>query len=192
MNDRAIIWILIAVIIIERYIETVLPDKIKQKGEVKAKWLWNCLLITGFTVYVSAILEFIFVVKKINFTTTIIGVILLILRIALKIWVVKTLGKFWSIQIEIRKDQQLITGGPYRFMRHPSYFSTMIEANAGLLILNSYYTLLIVWFIYFPFLYLRMKLEEKELVSKFGKEYLNYQRSVFALLPIKRLKDDRV
>jgi protein-S-isoprenylcysteine O-methyltransferase Ste14 len=188
MNERKIIWVIFIILIIERIIETFLPDKNKQKGEVSSKWLFYCMLVSGILIYICAISEFIFLVKKINIFITIIGSVLIIFRIILKVWAVKTLGKFWSIQIEIREDQKLIKEGPYKYVRHPSYLSTMIEVTAGPLIFNSYYTILFVWLVYIPFLITRIYLEEKELLKKFGKEYEEYRRSVPLLLPIKIFK----
>ena len=188
--SRNVIWIIFIALVVERFMETVLPDKIKKRGEVTCKWFFNYMLIVGILIYLFIVIEYAFIVKNINLAITFIGVVLVILRIILKIWVVKTLGKFWSIQIEIREDQKLIKEGPYRFMRHPSYFSTIIEATAGPLIFNAYFTLIFVWIVYIPLLLVRIYLEEKELVRYFGKKYENYKKEVYALLPLKIYKGD--
>ena len=40
---------------------------------------------------------------------------------AARIWIVATLGRFWTTRIITVPDQPLVTAGPYRFLRHPNY-----------------------------------------------------------------------
>ena len=46
---------------------------------------------------------------------------------ALTVWGMWTLRRAFSITVEVR---QLVTGGPYRFVRHPIYAGEMITAAA--------------------------------------------------------------
>ncbi|MEB3186503.1 MAG: isoprenylcysteine carboxylmethyltransferase family protein [bacterium] len=41
--------------------------------------------------------------------------------LALRTWAVWTLGRFFHWHVAIAPDQPLVTGGPYRWIRHPSY-----------------------------------------------------------------------
>lgn len=38
-----------------------------------------------------------------------------------RLWVLATLGRFWTTRIITLPDAPLIRGGPYRFCRHPNY-----------------------------------------------------------------------
>ena len=49
------------------------------------------------------------------------GVTLNIAGAVLRAWSFKTLGVFFTGPVFIRRDQRLITTGPYAFVRHPSY-----------------------------------------------------------------------
>lgn len=40
---------------------------------------------------------------------------------ALRIWSRITLGRYFTYQVMTSKDQPVITSGPYRILRHPSY-----------------------------------------------------------------------
>ncbi|MES2097291.1 MAG: isoprenylcysteine carboxylmethyltransferase family protein [Pseudomonadota bacterium] len=40
---------------------------------------------------------------------------------ALRIWVLATLGRRWTTRIIVRPGAPLVTGGPFRFVRHPNY-----------------------------------------------------------------------
>jgi methyltransferase len=40
---------------------------------------------------------------------------------ALRIWVLATLGRRWTTRIIVLPGAPLLTGGPFRFLRHPNY-----------------------------------------------------------------------
>jgi methyltransferase len=39
----------------------------------------------------------------------------------LRVWVLATLGPYWTTRIIAVPDAPLVTGGPFRFVRHPNY-----------------------------------------------------------------------
>jgi len=41
---------------------------------------------------------------------------------ALRVWVIRTLGPYWTTRIITLDDAPLIRRGPYRFVRHPNYW----------------------------------------------------------------------
>jgi protein-S-isoprenylcysteine O-methyltransferase Ste14 len=98
---------------------------------------------------------------------------------------IAALGRFWSLHVEIRKDHELVKDGPFRWVRHPTYLSMVLELLAGGLILNAWYSLIGVSLLFVPTLLVRIQIEEAALVAKFGDAYQNYQRSTPALFPYK-------
>lgn len=46
---------------------------------------------------------------------------------AMRVWVLATLGRRWTTRIIVPQNEPLITGGPFRFMRHPNYFVVIAE-----------------------------------------------------------------
>jgi protein-S-isoprenylcysteine O-methyltransferase Ste14 len=101
-------------------------------------------------------------------------------------WAINTLGKYHSAQIEIREDQPLIMWGPYKYVRHPIYFFTIIEWLGFPLIPNSYYAFFLSLFIVTPLLLLRLFYEEKVHMEKFGDKYIRYKTEVPSLIPFTR------
>ncbi len=45
----------------------------------------------------------------------------------LRVWVIATLGPFWTTRIITLDDAPLVTGGPFRFVRHPNYWIVIGE-----------------------------------------------------------------
>jgi protein-S-isoprenylcysteine O-methyltransferase len=98
---------------------------------------------------------------------------------------IAALGKFWSLHVEIRETHEFVRGGPFRWMRHPTYFSMTLELLALALILQAGWTALVVAALFVPALRARVRLEEAALVEKFGDAYRAYQRSTPAVIPWK-------
>jgi methyltransferase len=46
---------------------------------------------------------------------------LFVLLQAGRVWVVATLGPYWTTRIITLPGAPLVTGGPFRFVRHPNY-----------------------------------------------------------------------
>ena len=98
---------------------------------------------------------------------------------------IAALGRFWSLHVEIRQHHQLVQIGPFRWLRHPTYFSMILELLSGALMFNARYSLLIVPLLFIPALLLRLRLEEAALIEKFGDAYRAYQKSTPAIIPYK-------
>jgi methyltransferase len=45
----------------------------------------------------------------------------------LRVWVLATLGPYWTTRIVTLKDAPLVRRGPYRFVRHPNYLVVSAE-----------------------------------------------------------------
>ena len=46
---------------------------------------------------------------------------------ALRLWVMATLGPYWTTRIITLPDAPLVRRGPYRFLRHPNYMVVTLE-----------------------------------------------------------------
>jgi len=57
----------------------------------------------------------------VNSVVSSIGVILCAAGIAFVAWARQHLGKNWSQTVAVKKGHELVTSGPYRYVRHPMY-----------------------------------------------------------------------
>jgi methyltransferase len=44
-----------------------------------------------------------------------------------RIWILATLGRRWTTRIITVPGERLVSGGPYRFLRHPNYLLVFLE-----------------------------------------------------------------
>lgn len=56
------------------------------------------------------------------------SVVLLVLAGGLRVWTLRTLGASWNVRIV--RPKQVVTAGPYRFIRHPNYLVVIVELLA--------------------------------------------------------------
>ncbi len=96
-------------------------------------------------------------------------------------WVQHFLGKQWSASLEIAKDHELVTSGPYRLIRHPLYMGIIFMAPGFALVTASW--ILVALLPIGVFLFLRVRKEERMMIERFGEEYLNYMRKTKRFIP---------
>lgn len=150
------------------------------KGKQSGKWTRYFLLFFWELLLIVPVLEYSLYTRE-NFTITISGSFLTILGTGLRMWGMWTLGKYFSVHIEIKGGHKLVESGPYKFIRHPAYAGNIIQALGIPLILNAYLSLSISTLLIILFLY-RLKLEEEVLIREV-KGYENYVKRTDRLIP---------
>ena len=110
------------------------------------------------------------------------GLALLFAGAILRVWSIATLGRFHSGLVAIQPEHQLITSGPYRRLRHPSYLGVLMALTALPMIFGTWFPLLALPGV-FVALKWRITDEEALLISHFGKEYEAYKSKTWRLVP---------
>lgn len=111
------------------------------------------------------------------------GIALIWLGIGLRLWAVRTLGRFFRVTVTVQTDHRLVESGPYARLRNPSYTGAMITL-AGVGIAMGHW-LSLAAMILFPIIGFawRIRVEEASLASRFGADYQAYRSRRWALLP---------
>lgn len=102
--------------------------------------------------------------------------------IALALWSLRELGRNVTPTALPRSDATLVTSGPYRRVRHPLY-SSMLLTIPGFALLARNTLVLAGGVAVLLVLLLRVRREEKALLSRFGEEYRSYRDRTGALVP---------
>ena len=111
------------------------------------------------------------------------GLALIVIGIVCRALVIKSLGKFFTVDVTIRKDHSLKTDGIYKILRHPSYSFSLLSFFGFGLSVNNWISLLIAFVPVFIAFTMRIKIEEAALTENFGDEYLQYKKHTSALIP---------
>jgi len=188
MTINILILILLPIIWVTFEIGLVIRDNSRGKGKTaidKGTRYINFIAITvGITA--AAILNgfsrFLFPGGRTN-TVFFIGIAVMLIGMTLRIWSVFTLGKSFRTTIEIDKHQKVVSSGPYKLVRHPSYSGWLLICCGYGIAVQNWFSLLVA--VIFPLVALmyRIRVEEAALVSSFGSEYIKYQRCTKKLIP---------
>lgn len=91
----------------------------------------------------------------------------LLLQLA-RVWVIATLGWFWTTRIITLPGAPLVSRGPYRFVRHPNYWIASLEI-AVLPLAFGHVWIAVVWSVLNALLIAwRVQVEERALADRTG------------------------
>ncbi len=98
------------------------------------------------------------------------------------IWGRRHLGRNWSRSVTVKQDHELITSGPYAFVRHPIY-TGLLTAFAGSALARGQWGGVLAVVLVFVGLWQKLTLEEKWMREQFGRVYERYCEQTKALVP---------
>jgi protein-S-isoprenylcysteine O-methyltransferase Ste14 len=110
------------------------------------------------------------------------GVVLIAIGGALRVWPVFVLGRRFSGLVAIQPGHRLVTGGIYGVIRHPSYLGLFVNALGWGLAFRSVLGVVIALLMLFVIL-ARIESEERLLSETFGAEYDVYRARTWRLIP---------
>ena len=101
--------------------------------------------------------------------------------IAVAVWARVHLGRNWGMPMTQKAEPELVTSGPYRFVRHPIY-SGLLTAMLGTALVNNLLGLIVVAVLVAYFYYCGI-VEERNLAATFPTAYPEYARRTKMLIP---------
>jgi protein-S-isoprenylcysteine O-methyltransferase Ste14 len=111
------------------------------------------------------------------------GVVLFVAGLILRWWAIITLGRFFTVDVTIEKDHELVERGPFRVVRHPSYTGVLLAfVGLGLSLRNWAALFVILLPIGAAFIH-RMNVEEDALSRALGPRYADYMKRTKRLVP---------
>ncbi len=112
-----------------------------------------------------------------------IGLGLLWCGIALRLWSFRTLGRYFTFIVQTSGDQPVITGGPYRVIRHPSYAGILLAVMGLGLFIGNWLSLATLTIAVACGLVFRIRVEERALLQNLGDGYRSYAATHKRLVP---------
>lgn len=109
------------------------------------------------------------------------GLILFVVGVAFAIWARRHIGRNWGVPMTRKNEPELVTGGPYRLVRHPIYSGILVAGVGTAVALNWLWLTAValagVYFIY------SATVEESYMAEQFPDAYPMYKRSTKMLVP---------
>jgi len=110
-----------------------------------------------------------------------VGTVVFASGIALAVWARVHLGRNWGMPMTQKAEPELVTSGPYRFVRHPIY-SGLLAGLLGTALATNLIGLVIVA-VLGGYFYYSASVEEKNLIETFPTAYPAYRTSTKMLIP---------
>jgi protein-S-isoprenylcysteine O-methyltransferase Ste14 len=100
-----------------------------------------------------------------------------------RFWAVMTLGRFFRTSVFLQEQHKLVTSGPYRVLRHPSYTGGLLTIiGVGLAMGNWLSVAIFAGCVLLAYAW-RISVEEKALAGHFGEEFAAHKQRTWALIP---------
>jgi protein-S-isoprenylcysteine O-methyltransferase Ste14 len=111
----------------------------------------------------------------------VVGVIFFLCGLGLAVWARVHLGRNWGMPMTQKADPELVTSGPYRWIRNPIYTGVLLGLLGTALAVNLYYLLALaaatVYFVYSSIV------EGRRLADVFPDTYPQYKAHTKMLIP---------
>lgn len=85
-----------------------------------------------------------------------------------RLWVITSLGRYWTTRVITLRDAPLIRRGPYRFLRHPNYLVVALEIPVLPLAFGLWRIALGFGIVNLALLAWRIRIEDRALASRRG------------------------
>jgi protein-S-isoprenylcysteine O-methyltransferase Ste14 len=103
--------------------------------------------------------------------------------IGLRFWSFHTLGRYFTFTVQTSDDQPVISAGPYRVIRHPSYAGVLLAVTGIGFFVGNWAELALIVVAVFCGLAYRISVEERALSQDLGGRYQAYAESRKRLIP---------
>lgn len=111
----------------------------------------------------------------------IVGTVMFAAGLALAVWARITLGRNWGMPMTLKQEPELVTSGPYRFVRHPIYTGILLAvlgtAIASYVLAFGIFAVMAVYFVY------SARIEDGLMATSFPSTYPAYRERTKMLIP---------
>jgi protein-S-isoprenylcysteine O-methyltransferase Ste14 len=115
--------------------------------------------------------------------SVVIGIVLFATGEGLRLWSRQTLGRYFTYTVQTSSDQPVITSGPYRFVRHPSYTGVLLLATGAGFVEGNWIGVAVLALMVFVGLSYRIRVEESALLDDLGDRYRAFAADRKRLIP---------
>ena len=133
MSSQAAFLSLLALVALLRILELVVSRaRLRARPErlVAEPGLFPAMVLVHVGLIVAPAAEVLLLERPWTWTLSAAAAALLLLATALRIWTLRTLGAAWNVRVVVPDEAQVVTTGPYAWIRHPNYLVVILELAA--------------------------------------------------------------
>jgi protein-S-isoprenylcysteine O-methyltransferase len=112
------------------------------------------------------------------------GIAMIWAGMAFRLWAIQTLGAFFRTSVVVQEGHQLVTAGPYRWLRHPAYTGVIVTMTGLGLALGNWVSLAAMSVLPTLAIAFRIHVEERALTEQFGEAYRDFRKTHAAVIPV--------
>jgi protein-S-isoprenylcysteine O-methyltransferase Ste14 len=112
---------------------------------------------------------------------SIVGLLVFAAGLAFFIAARQTLGRNWSQTVSAKQDQELVTSGPYRYVRHPMYAAGLLACIGAAIVVGGAFVFMLITLL--PIFIWRIGAEDKLMTEQFPTRYASYMQRTKSLIP---------
>ncbi|MGV4926876.1 isoprenylcysteine carboxylmethyltransferase family protein [Streptomyces sp. BHT-5-2] len=163
-------------------------QRIRSERTKRTEWLSLlvfAVLIDGGATLAAPVRE---AVPALSYSTDLSAVRIAVLIVAwsgigIRLWAVITLGRFFRGTVHIQHGHQVVTKGPYHYVRHPAYTGILLAGTDLALLLDNAASWLVMTVCCLIAVGYRIRVEERMLLDALGEEYQSYAARTPRLIP---------
>lgn len=112
------------------------------------------------------------------------GLLLIVIGMIIRYTALRTLGRFFTVNLSIHENHKLVDHGLYKYIRHPSYSGSLLSFLGFSLSLSNWLSMIIIFVPVFISFLCRIRVEESLLLEQFGLKYEDYIKKTKRLIPL--------
>jgi protein-S-isoprenylcysteine O-methyltransferase len=156
-------------------------SQLADQGSLRLLWIViSCSMFLAFSQkYQTPQFDF----RALAVPATAIGAVFFVAGLAIRWYAIIYLGRFFTVNVAIASDHKLIDGGPYRYVRHPSYSGALLAFLGLGLCLGNWVSIAIIAIPILSVFLWRIHVEEAALLRGLGNQYQSYMDRTKRLIP---------
>jgi protein-S-isoprenylcysteine O-methyltransferase Ste14 len=182
MHPNAFIWVISALWIMLIVYLVVAAAGVKPDTQPQ---LLQRLALLG-AIVVAFVLPHLAIFRFVNFAPvgpvlSSIGVVITAAGMAFLVWGRQHLGSNWSQIVSAKEGHELVTSGPYRYVRHPMYTGGLVACIGSVIVAGGPFVFLLV--VLSAIFFWRVRAEDRLMARQFPGQFPAYAARTKALIP---------